>query len=395
MSAGFEPKQNSWSGLEVAVLHFLVRGRTEPGSRERRDRFKITPQAGRSDGVQLGPIAGSAAVAPRPSAILILSPRPDRRLARRTCHDPVVTTRYVGSGPYCYANSLAMVFGDGVEPGLIEVLTGSPFGFELIAGVVPLFDPLGWDPGIGIDAAIELLGWRCERSDGGDAGAALTRVRAAIKSGPVLVGPLEIGLLLHHPEPRGAIGSDHFVIISGLEGDIVRFHDPHGYPYATMQTDPFAVAWRADSIPYADVEYRMWSGFQRERVVPPLQALRTSLPSAAAWLAEGQPERVPPGSLGGRKAALAFAEMVEAGLRPDRRAGLVWFAVRVGARRLADAEYWLGQIGLAEASAIAGTQSRIVGSLQYPLVTEDDATAATLLRELAPTYGALAKALKT
>jgi hypothetical protein len=59
--------------------------------------------------------------------------------------------------------------------------------------------------------------------------------------------------------------------------DIVRFHDPHGYPYATMPTDEFAVAWRADSIPYADVEYRMWSGFHRARVIAPLQALRTSL----------------------------------------------------------------------------------------------------------------------
>jgi hypothetical protein len=107
-------------------------------------------------------------------------------------------TRYVGSGPYCYANSLAMIFGDGVEPGLIEVLTGSPFGLELIAGEVPLFDPLGWDPGIRIDAALELLGWSCEPSDSDDVGSALTRVRAEIKSGPVLVGPLEIGLLLHH-----------------------------------------------------------------------------------------------------------------------------------------------------------------------------------------------------
>jgi hypothetical protein len=44
------------------------------------------------------------------------------------------------------------------------------------------------------------------------------------------------------------------MIVTGLEGDIVRFHDPHGYPYATMPTDEFAVAWRADSIPYADVE---------------------------------------------------------------------------------------------------------------------------------------------
>lgn len=305
-----------------------------------------------------------------------------------------MAARYVGSGPYCYANSLAMVLGYGPEPGLIEVLTGSPFGFELIAGKVPLFDPLGWDPGIGVDAALGLLGWTCDRGAGGDGASALERLREALESGPVLVGPLEIGLLPHHPEPRGAIGSDHYVIVIGLEGQFVRFHDPHGYPYATMPAEVFTAAWRADSIPYADVEYRMWSNFRHLRQVIPLDALQVCVPQAVAWLEEGRPERVPPGSLGGDGAASAFADTVQDGLTPDQRASLIWFAVRVGARRLADAEHWLGQIGLAEASAIAGAQSRLVGGLQYPLVTGDDATAAALLRELAPTYKALAEALK-
>ena len=45
-----------------------------------------------------------------------------------------VTVRYIGSGPYCYANSLAMMLGSAAPgPAVIEVLTGSPFGAELIA----------------------------------------------------------------------------------------------------------------------------------------------------------------------------------------------------------------------------------------------------------------------
>ncbi len=73
-----------------------------------------------------------------------------------------MTVRYIGSGPYCYANSLAMMLGSAApEPAVIEVLTGSPFGAELIGGITPFFDPLGWDPGIGLDAAIALLGWTC------------------------------------------------------------------------------------------------------------------------------------------------------------------------------------------------------------------------------------------
>jgi hypothetical protein len=43
----------------------------------------------------------------------------------------------------------------GLGPGLLEVLTGSPFGLQLLGGRRPLFDPLGWDPGIGIDAALK------------------------------------------------------------------------------------------------------------------------------------------------------------------------------------------------------------------------------------------------
>ncbi|WP_222443392.1 hypothetical protein [Streptomyces misionensis] len=78
------------------------------------------------------------------------------------------TAEHVGPGPYRYTNSLAMVLGDHApSTTVIETLTGSPFGMQLIAGSLPLFDPYGCDPEIGLDAAIGLLGWRCERSCGG------------------------------------------------------------------------------------------------------------------------------------------------------------------------------------------------------------------------------------
>src|SRR5438445_12535859 len=79
-----------------------------------------------------------------------------------------MAVRYLGAGPYCYANSRAMMLGpDAPEPAVIEVLTGSPFGAELIGGVTPFFDPLGWDPGIGLDAAIDLLGGRAGKARAG------------------------------------------------------------------------------------------------------------------------------------------------------------------------------------------------------------------------------------
>jgi hypothetical protein len=210
------------------------------------------------------------------------------------CQTRDMTARYIGSGPYCYANCVAMALADGTDPGLLEVLTGSPFGLELLGGRRPLFNPLGWDPQIGIDAALDLLGWSCQRGDGGDADAALTRLRHAAGCGPVLAGPVEMGL---------------------------------------------------------------------------------------------------PGSLGTGQAALALARLARAGLADDQREELAWFAVRAGARRLADAEHWLGQIGLHHAAMIAGAQARLVGGLQYPLVTGDDAAIAAMMRDLAPTYRQLRDAL--
>src|SRR6185437_12576611 len=119
-------------------------------------------------------------------------------------------THYIGSGPYCYANSLAMVLGDGAPaPGIIEVLTGSPFGFELIGGTLPLFDPYGWDPEQGLDASMALLGVRCTASAGGTRAEAEARLREAVAVGPVLVGPVDMALLLHQPGTPGSEVSDH------------------------------------------------------------------------------------------------------------------------------------------------------------------------------------------
>ena len=47
------------------------------------------------------------------------------------------------------------------------------------------------------------------------------------------------------------------------------------------------------------------------------------------------------------------------------------------------------EIGADRAAAVLDRQAMLVGSLQLPLVTQDNASAATILRELAPTYGEL------
>ncbi|MFC6887273.1 MULTISPECIES: hypothetical protein [Actinomadura] len=304
-----------------------------------------------------------------------------------------MSLRYIGSGPYCYANSLAMVLGDGAPPpSVIEVLTGSPFGLQLHQGRTPYFDPLGWDPGIGVDAALGLLGWDSRRTGGGTADEAAERLREEARKAPVLVGPVEMGLLFHQPEANGAIGADHFLVVTGIEKNTVLMHDPHGHPYATLPMDDFVAAWRTDTIDYPAESFTMRTDFRRARDVGVPAALRGSVADARRWL-DGPDAAPPDGSLANAAAAERLAELVEAGLDPDVRAHLVHFAVRVGAHRLADAAALLAGIGLAGAARIAAVQARLVGGLQYPLVADDRPAAARILRELAPTYARLREAL--
>ncbi|MFJ9518613.1 hypothetical protein ACIRPK_10145 [Kitasatospora sp. NPDC101801] len=301
---------------------------------------------------------------------------------------------YLGSGPYCYTNSLAMVLGaEAPSTAVIETLTGSPFGAQLIAGSLPLFDPYGWHPEAGLDAAIASLGWSCERTDGGRPAEALERLRAACSRGPVLVGPVDMGLLLYQPGTPNADGGDHYVVVLAVGEDGVELHDPHGHPFVTLPTAAFLAAWEAKSVSYIDAPFVLRTGFVRDRRVAPVDALRRSLPGAERWLAGRDELPMPPGSLGGAAAVEALADLVAQGTPPGIRTLLTAFGVRVGARRLNDAANCLAELGLSEASAVAQGQARILGGLQYPLVQGDDQTAATRLRQLAPTYAQLRRAV--
>lgn len=300
---------------------------------------------------------------------------------------------YIGSGPYCYANCLAMVMGTQAIPvSAIEVLTGSPFGATFMGGL-PYFSPAGWDPDIGLDPAIRALGWACERTAGGDATEAIGRLRAASDAGPVLVGPVEFGLLRYLPGMGTPIGSDHFVVVVGVHDDTVTLHDPHGHPYATLPVDAFVAAWRAETVPYPSTPYTMRAGFRRVREVDVATALRGSLPDAVRWLEASAGCSTTGGLASAGDTVERLADLVATGPDEHTYGHLVQFAVRVGTRRLADASVWLGTIGHDSAAEIADAQARLLGAVQYDLVAADHRSAATALRTLAPMYARLRSAL--
>ncbi|WP_434027815.1 hypothetical protein [[Pseudomonas] boreopolis] len=121
---------------------------------------------------------------------------------------------------------------------------------------------------------------------------------------------------------------------------------------------------------------------------------RASLPAAVRLLSMQCARHLPAGTLGNAKAAEALAAMIEGGCGDDLRGHLIHFAIRVGARRLADAATCLARIGHGGAARIASEQAQLVGSLQYPLTVGRDEEAVATLRRLGPTYAGLLAALQ-
>ncbi len=292
---------------------------------------------------------------------------------------------YRGSGPYCYANSLAMMMGvDAPEPAVIETVTGSPFGMQLVGGALPFFDPYGWTPETGVQDALAALGWTARTLSDGEPGAALGRLASLLEAGPVMVGPIEMGHLRYQPGMTGPIGADHYLVAVGIERDHLTVHDPQGYPYARLPLPDFMNAWRAHTLTYGR-PYTTRTEFTRLARVSADAAITAVLPRAVAWLAAEPTHPMPAGSLANGDAALALADLLDAGDN-DVREHLVHFAIRVGARRLTDAATCLHRAGFTDAAATIDRQARLVGSLQQSVVTGDTPTAVDTLRALAPTY---------
>ncbi|KAJ2969404.1 hypothetical protein NQ176_g8683 [Zarea fungicola] len=306
-------------------------------------------------------------------------------------------TPYVGSGPYCYANSFAMVLGDKApSTAVIEFATSSAFGMQVInlpKSPLVFFDPYGWDPLQCFDAAVQAMGWRCTEVIGKDEQDALASLKAGLQSGPVFVGPMEMGLFKHQPIARGAIGADHYVVVLRVDNDMVEMHDPHGHPFATLPVKEFLAAWKADTLGYGK-SYTMRTDFKQVEEVTEEEVIRRSIPSAIKHINTTSGGDMPPGSAANDAATQWLISRIEAGLTPGMRNPLIYFAVQVGARRSIDAATCLRRVGYTDAAAAMGEIARTIGSLQYPLTQKDDEAAVSILRKLGPLYETFRVALE-
>ncbi len=264
---------------------------------------------------------------------------------------------YVGSGPYCYANTLSMVVEDAWRPGLVETLTGSPFGFQLV-GPLPLFDPAGWDPETGPDQALTLLGWGSDRETFTSAEEAYARLTVLCERGPVFVGPLEMGLLLHQPGSDRPIGADHFVAVLEAGPDGVTMHDPQGHPYAWLPRDAFLAAWGSETIGYGTGRFPLRTDFRRVEDRTEHDAVRDVLPLAFRWASGDH------GSPGGNADGMRnLAERADAGVGIPALPVLQNFSLRLGSRRRVDAAAELA--AWPEVADVLDRQARTLGAAQY------------------------------
>jgi hypothetical protein len=290
-----------------------------------------------------------------------------------------MATVFVGDSHRCYADALAMTLGTaGPGESVIEALTGSAFGMYVDDRGRPLFSARRWNPERGMNAAISALGWECERI-AGDWDAALEALRHFTRSGPVLAGPFEMGILPHHPGIGKPIAVDHYLTVLGFEDNVILMNDPLGHPYTTVPVDSLFTAWQTKTLAFTIEPYSLRGNFRRVRDVDTGTAVRQMLLGGLKYLEESS----------SAEAAEAAAEVLERGLNTELYFYLAAFEVCAAVCRRTDAAELVSSLGYAEIAATLDYQARLIGSIQYLIVSGDTPAAATVLRKLAPTFDQL------
>jgi hypothetical protein len=309
-------------------------------------------------------------------------------------------TRYTGNGAYCYSNSVYMALRESgaaaaelPEPGFIECLTTMPFGTLYLGSgaICSSTSARRWPRRTGGSPPRSTpSAGSAGRSARARPEAALARLADAAGRGPVLAGPLDMGGLGYMPHHAQLSGSDHFVVVLGVENDRVRMHDPDGYPYAALPTAEFLRAWKADRVRYAQVPYTMRTGFRQVRhparegmIARTLAVVRTNLAADPGG----------PDQYGGPRAFRLLAADLRGAVAKRLAGHLTYFAFPLAARRSHDAAAFLREGGRVAAAGLFERKARCFGEAQYAAVQERWEDTAGLLESIADLEEGLIHAL--
>lgn len=253
---------------------------------------------------------------------------------------------YIGNGPYCYANSAAMLLesaGESVEPRVIEVLSGGGLGAFWVAEAQTLFlSGLASAPDVGLSRSFGLLGFDVDEEAESDGDAIpIDALKLQLGKGPVLLGPLDMGELPYRPNASGANGADHFVLALHVEDGAVIVHDPAGYPAMPIGVEALDCAWRADLIEYRRGTYRRWHSPIRVERPGPMQIAEAAIESFGRAYRESR-AICDPGTVVGPEAIEALVATIERReLRDPGLEHLRRFALPLGVRRALDYSWYL------------------------------------------------------
>ncbi|MFX0575061.1 class I adenylate-forming enzyme family protein [Nocardia nepalensis] len=144
---------------------------------------------------------------------------------------------------YCLPEPLA-------DPALFELATTLTFGVRSTpTDTNRLLTP--WlDPDIGLDRAAGTFGLHTDVHWHESQDPAATELVEWLGTGPVLLGPLDLGWLTYHGLAETLRGCDHYVVAVGctVRGAIVLI-DPEGHVQVEIEPDELARAWSAEHVP--------------------------------------------------------------------------------------------------------------------------------------------------
>jgi hypothetical protein len=279
---------------------------------------------------------------------------------------------YNGNGAYCYANSLYMsLLGAGADAkdlsdtSFLECLTGGPFGklyLQIENSPLIFFNSPISNPDLGLNRAIELLGWVCQKWYGDDSQEALARLREAVQVAPVLIGPVDQGYLSYYPDYHHSSGYDHFVVALTVDEDFVQVHDPGGYPCAMLPVQDFLEAWRAESVEYKRGSYTLRSHFRQVTHPHRYDTIQQALPFLQAAV---QANPGGPVAYGSVEALQMLVNDLCGPVHFSISNSLVQFVLPLASRRSLDAAAFLREAGKLEAAACMDRQALLTGQAQY------------------------------